>query len=99
MQIPCLALAIKRQAAVKAWAPAREPPGPQLFGEEVAIRVIDLGDVEVEKRAAQGDGVPKECHDGGRPDQNCCCILPTPGLRREKPGRSVVLCTDFTGHS
>ena len=53
VQISRLALAVERHPAVEPGAPPREPAGPQLLGEEEAIRVIDLGDVEVEERPPQ----------------------------------------------
>ena len=50
MQISRLAFTEKRQTAIEPRAPPREPPGAELVGEEGAIGVIDLGDVEVKER-------------------------------------------------
>src|SRR5262249_60939309 len=47
MQVSGLALAVERQPAIEARAPPGEAAGLQLLGEEGAIRVVDLGDVEV----------------------------------------------------
>ena len=54
VQVAGLALAVQRQAAVEVGAPPREAAGPQLAGEEGAVGVVDLGDVEVEQAPGAG---------------------------------------------
>ena len=70
VQISRLALAEKRHPVIEARQPPREPAQADLPGEEVAVRVVDLGHVEVEQGLAEGDGVPEEEGDGRRPDQD-----------------------------
>ncbi len=55
VQIAGLALAKKRHAAMKSWAPPRESSGSQFLGEKSAIRVVDLGDIEIKKSPAQAE--------------------------------------------
>ena len=90
MQIARLALAEERQAAIEARAPAREPPGLQLLGEEGAIRIVDLGDVEVKEGPAQADGVPEEGGDRGGPDQKRDQVAPAPGRRSKSAAEPPV---------
>ena len=92
MEISRLALAVERQAAVEARAPSREPARLQLVGEEGAIGIVDLGDVEVEEGAAQADDVPEEGDDRQRSrPASADQVAPAPGPpleERQAAGRS-----------
>src|SRR5262249_52159181 len=59
---------VERQPTVQPRVPTREPPRLKLAGEEVAIGIVDLGDVEVEQCFLKADRLPEEDHDRPRPD-------------------------------
>src|SRR5208337_2628009 len=91
-QIPRLALAVERHPAVEPGTPPRKPPGPQLLGKERPVGIIDLGDIEVEKRPAQGEGLPEEPGNRRRPDQEGRQIAPAPASSNE-PGIALFRST------
>ena len=93
MQIARLALAEERQAAIEARAPSREPAGLQLLGEERAIRIVDLGDVEVEQGPPQADGVPEKERDRGV-QTTSATRSPRPQGRRSKSAGELPFGTD-----
>src|SRR5262249_33281210 len=68
MQVPGLAFAVERQPAIQARAPSGETAGLELVGEEGAIGVVNLGDIEVEQGTAKDDDGPEERDDHQGPD-------------------------------
>ena len=52
MEVPRLALAEEGQAAIQPRHPARESARRELLGQEVPVRIVDLGDVKEVERLA-----------------------------------------------
>ncbi|GIW88434.1 MAG: hypothetical protein KatS3mg108_2758 [Isosphaeraceae bacterium] len=67
MKISCLAFTEEGMAAVEAWDPGGEAAGFEFFGEEVAVGVVDFGDVEIEQGPAESDHIPEEGEEGDGP--------------------------------